>query len=50
MDPQEANWMYLVKLAFGHEKLDDSTKGKKVLEWMKEIGRNLLRKNTTVQC
>jgi len=25
MDPQEANWVYLVKLTLGHEKLDDST-------------------------
>ena len=48
MDPQEANWVYLVKLTLGHEKLDDSAKGKEMLEWMKEIGRNLLRKNTTV--
>ena len=48
MDPQEANWMYLVKLTLGHEKFDDSTKGKEVLEWMKKIGRNLLRKNTIV--
>jgi len=50
MDPQEANWVYLVKLTLRHEKFDDSAKGKEVLEWMKEIGRNLLRKNTTVQC
>ena len=48
MHPQEANWVYLVKLALEHEKLDDSAKGKEVLEWMKEIRRNLLRKNITV--
>ena len=28
MDPQEANWVYLVKLALRHEKLDDSAKDK----------------------
>jgi len=43
----QADWVYLVKLALGHEKLDDGAKGREVLERMKETVKSFLRRKMT---
>jgi len=40
----QADWVYLVRLALGHEKLDSGAKGREVMERMKETVKSFLSK------
>jgi len=43
----QADWVYLARLALGHEKLDSGAKGREVLERMKETVKSFFSRRST---